>query len=184
MVSDSETALQNYSVFLKKIDSKFTEIQMRNSKNFSCALGCYSCCKAGLTVSSIEAESIKNYLSAHEAVRNGVIENEKSDPHKGQHCTFLDASGACLIYEVRPVVCRSHGSPIKYVVEENEEKFFELDVCPLNFQQDSIAELSEENFMNIDTINTLLAALNMQFGDKTQKRFLLKASELLERNTF
>jgi Fe-S-cluster containining protein len=42
-------------------------------------------------------------------------------------CPNLDDTGACMIYESRPLVCRTFGLPLR-----NDEKYLG-DVCELNF---------------------------------------------------
>lgn len=143
-----------YKEFSQRIDEKFLEIKNKYPESFSCQKGCHSCCKAGLTINAVEKKSIQDFFD--------------KDPEKlpkiqkliriKDRCGFLNSAGECSIYEVRPVVCRTHGAPIQFKDPiKNEESF--RDTCPLNFTKNPIGELPANFVLNLDTINTLLALL-------------------------
>lgn len=70
---------------------------------------------------TVEAERIR---SAHaELLATGV-------PHAPGACAFLDASGACRIYDERPYVCRTQGLPLRWL--DDEAGVEHRDVCELN----------------------------------------------------
>jgi Fe-S-cluster containining protein len=81
-----------------------------------------------------------------------------------EDCAWLDASGRCGIYEVRPLVCRTHGLPL--VFEEDGRML--RDVCPLNFDEgEGLSGLPTADFLNQDTAFTILAALNHAWAEAT-----------------
>jgi Fe-S-cluster containining protein len=89
-----------------------------------CKRGCRACCVDELTVFALEAAQI----AEHHA---GLLES--GEPHAEGACAFLDAAGACRIYEQRPYVCRTQGLPLRWL-EEREDEVVELrDTCELNF---------------------------------------------------
>lgn len=169
-----------YRQLLQKVDLKFDEIHQRHTQKMNCRQGCHSCCLPGLSVSTLEASYIANFLRTHKDVDASCADIEKRDPFNGSRCSFLDATGGCSIYEVRPIVCRSHGVPIRF---ENEHKNMMVDVCPLNFEDMDLGELGGGDFINIDTLNTILAAIAKQFNpDDKGERVLLKHSEISQVN--
>jgi len=95
-----------------KVDAFFTRVEQRHGDDMQCSTGCSDCCHVRLTVTSIEAAAIRTALAAWpEARRAALTANVAAAPP--DRCAALDPSGRCLIYDVRPVVCRSHGAPIR-----------------------------------------------------------------------
>ena len=178
------SAMDNYQALLNKTDAKSAEIVARYPDKINCGRGCHTCCIRGLTVNGIERASIKKYLETRPQLLLNVRENVKNDPHHGQRCSFLDEAGSCMIYEVRPIVCRSHGMPLKIkpelgsqeakVAQNNSSSADELDVCPLNFTDMALADVGSHYFISLETLNTILVLLNQQFDLKNaEKRHLL-----------
>ncbi len=125
-------------------------------------------------MSRLEAKLIQTLLPER---RDLLDQLAKENPHKGKRCAFLDKEGACTIYAVRPVICRSHGAPIQY--RDPQSKDFEKaqrfrDVCTLNFTSKPLQDLPLDDIFNIDTVNTLLSLLQTQsFGKADVERFPL-----------
>jgi len=180
------TVLDNYKVLLEKIDEKSKDIASRYPDKIRCGKGCHSCCLHGLTVNGLEREHIKQYLFSHPKLRATIEENTKLDPHKGQRCSFLDAEGGCLIYDARPIACRSHGVPLKTAYDAHDAAHISssqiyLSVCPLNFTDMDLKDVGDLYFINLDTLNSILVLLNQQFDTKNaEKRFRLTIQGILE----
>ena len=73
-------------------------------------------------------------------------------------CSLL-LDGRCVVYDERPVICRSHGLPL---VMDGQ-----LDVCPLNFEGEDIAELPHTDLLSVDTVTAILITLNQLFCQET-----------------
>jgi hypothetical protein len=75
-------------------------------------------------------------------------------------CPFLHQS-ECLIYERRPIICRTHGYPI--LVDGK------VDYCPVNFksstddEKGSTLTLHSDDILNLQGINDALCIANKQF---------------------
>ena len=179
------SVLDNYNVLLQKTDEKSMEITTRYQEKIRCGKGCHSCCLHGLTVNGLERENIRQHLIANPALVVKVEANARANPHKGQRCTFLDADGACLVYEARPIVCRSHGVPLKTALDPDatvhiSSSEMHLSVCPLNFSDMNLKDVGDHYFINLDTLNTILVLFNQQFDAKNaEKRFLLTPRDIL-----
>ena len=168
-------SFKNYEDLLNKVDDKFQEILRAKPEYFSCKKGCHACCKPGLTVSVIEKEYIKKYFARRPLLINELKNLKKSDPHQGARCEMLNNEGECVIYEVRPIICRSHGSPILFPDEEKPR----LDVCPLNFKGENLEQLEENLKINISILNTILALVNIkEFPESNEERFGLTVDEI------
>jgi len=91
------------------------------ARHIACAAGCGTCCAVNVAVLFPEAVAIAVYLRAHltGSARNkqlgrleelarlvsGLEDEERLFMQRS--CAFLDENGACLIYPVRPLLCRS-----------------------------------------------------------------------------
>ena len=88
-----------------KVDAFFQSVRDRHGDDMQCGSGCSDCCHVRLSVTAVEAAAIR-------ALGRRVMPNP--DPEK---CAALDEHGRCQIYEARPIVCRSHGAPIRMRVD-------------------------------------------------------------------
>lgn len=162
------------------MDEKFEELRARAPARFQCGLGCHACCKPGLTVSAVERARLAAYLRAHPTVAEQARALEQENPHGGERCRFLARDGACLVYEARPLVCRSHGAPLQVTpLGHTEENVRVRDVCPLNFRGVSLAGLPASEVLNVDTLNTLLALLNRLEHPGNEERTPLSVHAIL-----
>lgn len=95
-----------------KVDAFFARVEARHGADMQCATGCSDCCHTRLTVTGTEARAIERELATWDVGRrHALAANAVIAP--ADHCTALDPAGRCLIYAARPVVCRSHGAPIR-----------------------------------------------------------------------
>lgn len=177
-----ELALTQYADLLARIESLFGEIQSRHASAMKCGLGCHSCCKPKLTIGPLEAEKIRRGLAGDAERLASLRALEAADPFKGKRCTFLTAEGGCGIYELRPLVCRSHGVPLQFKdldAGSRDDAPRLRDVCGLNFVGQDIGRLESKDVMNLDTLNTLLALLTQRAYGKKFERVNLKVSAVL-----
>lgn len=170
------TPLENYKRLLGKIDTKFADIVSRQGVHMRCASGCSTCCMRGLTVAAVEAAHIRARLAEDQAMRERVQTAAGQGGPMG--CEFLDKQGACTIYDVRPVVCRSHGVPLTVKLDTDADAWRQY--CPLNFEGIDVESLPELDTMNLDTLNTLLSLINRQLvGDGPSERLPLTPRAML-----
>lgn len=154
--------MDEYQTLLAKIDAKFSEIRRKHPNSFACKAGCHSCCQPGLSVSRIERDNIREHLAQKTEILNRITSELPATEYQGNRCFFLNHRGECSIYNLRPVICRSHGAPIRFKSENADVR----DVCPKNFSELNIDEISDEDFLNIDLINTILAmAGKLKYGE-------------------
>jgi Fe-S-cluster containining protein len=173
-------SLGQYRDLRARVDDKFREISNAYSADFSCRLGCHSCCKPKLTVNALEREELRTHFVAHPEVVKELRELEAANPHHGKRCSFLRADGACSVYEVRPLVCRSHGAPLQFrPLDSKDENLRNRDVCPLNFTAHGISKLPATSVINLDTINVLLALLTRRTFPHDESRTPLRVDSIL-----
>jgi len=74
-----------------------------------CATGCSDCCHVRLTITEVEAAAIRAHVAGWPAAQRRAL----AITGPADHCAALDSAGKCKIYHARPLVCRSHGVPIR-----------------------------------------------------------------------
>jgi Fe-S-cluster containining protein len=113
----------------QKVDAFFARVSERHGADMQCTTGCSDCCHVRLTITQVEAAAIRDLVASWpESWRRDLAppqsliqaDGARETPdatHRGAEtrprCAALDAVGRCKIYEARPVVCRSHGVPIR-----------------------------------------------------------------------
>jgi uncharacterized protein len=148
--------LQEYLNLRDKVDQQFDKIFTKHNSEMSCAEGCHDCCAPDLSVTQIEAEMIREFITA----RPEIVEQLKTlatlNPHQGTRCALLNAEGQCSIYEARPLICRSHGAPVLVQIDAKREG---IDACPKNFKS-GMTMLDVGDWIHLETLNTLLALVD------------------------
>ena len=74
-----------------------------------CQSGCSDCCHVRLSITGVEAAAIRRHVAAMPAAMRAAL----ASVGPTDRCAALDAAGRCKIYDARPLVCRSHGVPIR-----------------------------------------------------------------------
>jgi len=92
-----------------KVDGFFDRVSARHGDDMQCGSGCSDCCHARLTITGVEAAALRALIATWPADHRRTLAELGPD----DHCAALDAAGRCKIYEARPIVCRSHGAPIR-----------------------------------------------------------------------
>jgi uncharacterized protein len=141
---------------------------------FACRKGCSICCELP-SVNYLEARLIADYCAERPetlAKRGGARLPPKEQDGS---CPFI-TDGACRIYEVRPIICRTHGLLLR-------GKSFREPVtisCPYNFREIDCGSVDTALVLDIEKISDNLARLNAAYclahGDikMTSQRIMLR----------
>jgi Fe-S-cluster containining protein len=139
----------------------------------ACRKGCSICCELP-SVNYLEARIIADYCAEHpEALAKKGSARPRASGQDGS-CPFI-TDGACRIYKVRPVICRTHGLLLR------GESFREPVTisCPYNFREIDHYSVGTALVLDIEKISDNLARLNAAYclarGDvkKTSERIRL-----------
>lgn len=142
----------------------FLRVFERHRAAMKCGAGCAECCHQRLTVTGVEAEYIRAGLAKMDAGRRGRISANAISVSE-ESCAALDGEGRCLIYELRPLVCRSHGAPIR--TRDPERGLPVINACYLNFDGgEGLEALPDEDVVDQATVSTVLGALDAAFADE------------------
>ena len=162
--------LNEYGVLRNRIDSHSDRVLAAWEQHFACAEGCSGCCQRDLSVFAIEAHGIRAWLREHPPGLRAPSPTGVSsalpvlEEPAGPGCAMLDSVGRCGVYPVRPLICRSHGLPLAV---PSEGGGLRGDVCPLNFDGGAaLAELPSGDFLSVETVDTVLAALDLRFSEE------------------
>jgi Fe-S-cluster containining protein len=107
------------------VDQTVESICTQHPQEVHCHPGCADCCHAVFDVSFIEAAYIASFLRDNKqiltqqkqqaeqaAVAFEKLVKEGSDPSTARiRCPFLSEENLCLAHSVRPVNCRTYGTP-------------------------------------------------------------------------
>jgi Fe-S-cluster containining protein len=141
---------------VSRVDALCQGIQDVLAGQITCSKGCSSCCTA-ITLFPVEAAALNAALQALPDARRAAILRYVAEHAEGERCPLLD-DHICLLYDARPIICRTHGLPIVYT-EGNEQK---SDCCPLNLSEDG-QSVPGSATIDLDRLNTLLVAVNALF---------------------
>ena len=160
----TEGQFDDYHRLVDKVDRHAARTSEAHGARIACGARCTGCCHRDLTVFPVEAAVIRTWLADHplapEAAPTlpGAATLQLLDLGDAPSpCALLGADGLCRIYPVRPLICRTHGLPL--AIEDDDGLY--ADVCPLSFEGGAgLADLEEADFLVVDTLNAILAAVN------------------------
>lgn len=122
--------LSEYDAVVAKVDAAVAKASA--TAELACRAGCDSCCVAGLSVLPVEAAALRRHL-AQRTERGELAFTAKGNGH----CVFLDVAGRCSVYAARPILCRTHGLPLRTSGEAPRGSLRvvgdDVTVCNLNF---------------------------------------------------
>lgn len=144
--------MRNYQELVKRVDLLCDSIGERLKGHLACRKGCDDCC-LHLSLFAVEAASVAEAIRILPALQQQKLrERAKNARHDGP-CPLLE-DHVCLIYQARPMICRTHGLPILSRVDGNAE----VDFCPENCRE--LTALSGDMIIDLDRLNTALTAIN------------------------
>lgn len=156
--------LENYIRLREKVDSLCDGITTKLGDAITCCPGCSTCCLS-ISVFPVEAAAISEAISSLSQEKRILIQKQASEPSDA--CPLL-CNGLCVVYESRPIICRTHGLPI--ILDEGGTR--RIDVCPMNCGK--MESLPGEAVIDLERLNTMLAAINALYlresGQNVTKR--------------
>ena len=146
-----------YTRILNRADAFFRDVIRKQPQNLQCGRGCSLCCYGLFEIGAADIPLIADGLAGvHPARRKRIIQRaqdvivsshhpalrEASPVEKDEFfertastpCPNLSDAGECMIYDHRPLVCRTFGLPVR-----DGDRYLD-DVCDLNFNAASKAE--------------------------------------------
>ncbi|MCP4628061.1 MAG: YkgJ family cysteine cluster protein [bacterium] len=150
-----KSSFTRYTAFLDKIDTFVKHLQQLHQQQLVCRRGCSDCCRLERNLMPVEFHYLRQQVTTD--LRQRLTDRRKTDC-----CPLLDKND-CLLYEHRPVICRTHGLPLLIT----EQKSTWRDCCPKNFTTVCLDDLPREGLLDLERLNTLLVGINTLFCDQT-----------------
>lgn len=142
---------ETYTRILERADDFFRSVSRDQPQNLQCGRGCSLCCHGLFEIGSGDVPLIADGLAQmHPKRRTMVIRRAREVMTASNHpdlrdctpeekgaffartastpCPNLNERGECLMYEHRPLVCRTFGLPVR----DGED--YIGDICELNFR--------------------------------------------------
>jgi len=99
-------------------------------------------------------------------VRDEVRARAIAKAPPNEMCPALDANGCCQIYDARPVICRSHGVPLRYRHPVPLIHPSRIDVCDKNFTEVSMRSVPVEDLLDQTSLTGELAKIDAGYCDE------------------
>jgi Fe-S-cluster containining protein len=153
---------ERYQELTAKVDTFFTRVQSRYGSAMQCKAGCTACCHVRLSVTALEASVIREGLAGLPEEERARLALRAKQGTRGA-CPALEADGRCALYAWRPLVCRSHGVPIRHREPGAEAS---VSACEKNFEAGAgLPEVSPDCVLDQTTLSTVLGALDAAYAD-------------------
>jgi len=151
--------MSRYPELAAKVDAMFARVQARHGLEMACNTGCSHCCHARLSVTQVEAEAVRALVADWPADRRAALAANVGAAARDR-CTALDGSGRCLVYAARPMVCRSHGAPIRL----REGSLPVVSACRDNFVASGPAAADPDCIIDQETLSAMVLAVDRDAG--------------------
>jgi hypothetical protein len=151
-------SLARYRELVSKVDAFFARVVGRHGHAMQCQAGCSACCLPGLSVTGVEADAVREGLARMPDGERARLRARALQENPAA-CPALDEEGRCGIYAERPLVCRSHGLPIRL---PGPRGLPVIDACPKNFGsiEGGPGALEADCVLDQTTLSTLLLAVD------------------------
>lgn len=146
-----------------KVDAFFARVEARHGDDMQCRTGCSDCCRVRLSVTGVEAAAIASEALRWPEARRRALAPAPAGPGPApsDRCAALDEAGRCRIYEARPIVCRSHGVPIRMRREAQPVSLPVIETCPRNFAR---TEPAPDCVLDQTTLSAMTLAIDREAG--------------------
>lgn len=149
-------ALARLRELAARVDAFFLRVEARHGAAMECRSGCHDCCLPGLSCTGVEARALREALLALPPEAQARLRARAAGP-PGDRCVLLDEEGRCSVYEARPMICRSHGVPVRV---KDRRGLPLIDACPRNFREGGPGALPPPDVLDQETLSTMLLALD------------------------
>ena len=172
-------AFRDYQALIAEVDRQCRRIRRRYAEHIACVKGCAgNCCRIHISVFPVEAVSLARALQKlpREMVRH-IRQKARRTTTFGP-CPLLE-EGACLMYDARAIICRTHGLPTLSEYRGHRSIGF----CQKNFQ--NLPSLPDDDVIDLACLNGSLTSVNHRFviefadGLPPGKRFTIAEALLM-----
>ena len=175
ILTDVNSCLESYRRLVDRVDRMLDGVRSRYPNDIACAKGCDCGCR-NLSIFPVEALSVAMALSDLPASTAADI-RQRALTHSMWDCP-LQEEKACEIYPFRPMICRTHGFPLRTFFNGRPS----IGCCRRNFKNGP--PIPNDAIIDLDRINKSLRAVNAaitgQLGQQVPARLSISAAALIE----
>jgi len=156
-----------YRELTVKVDGFFARVRERHGADMRCGSGCDSCCRTRLTITGVEADALRAHVAAMEPAaraRLAEVAHRPFDP-RDMRCAALEDDGRCLVYDARPIICRSHGAPVRLYGEADGRRIPMVVACTKNFPAGP-EKADADCILDQETLSATLVAIDHVDADE------------------
>jgi hypothetical protein len=161
--------LDSYRQLLARLDAFFERAAARYTEEMRCRPGCDDCCGRDLELHAFEAACLVEAARALQpGARDRIRDRARSCLEDEEAVCPLLEEGRCVVYQARPVICRTHGLALLVPGDGS------LSVCPHNFR--GAEHIEGECVLDLDPVNRILttvSALLSRAGEVPAARVLV-----------
>lgn len=154
-----------YRALADKVDAFVARVTDRHAAELRCAAGCATCCHVRLSITTIEADAIAAWGATRPPDERAAIA-DAARTAAPDRCPALDPDDRCRIYAARPLVCRSHGVPIRL----RERGLPVVTACALNFTARGPAAADPDCILDQELVSTTLGVIERAAGADPARR--------------
>lgn len=148
----SMTGLENYLALLARVKELCRCTAEAFNAHITCRAGCDACCRH-LSVFAVEAAALREALKELPPEKGALVRSKARGADEDSPCPLLH-DGLCLLYQARPIICRTHGLPL-LLLRDGERS---IDFCPENFQ--GLPSIPGSAVIDLERLNMMLATIN------------------------
>lgn len=161
---------ERYRELCDKVDAFFARVEARHRDEVHCDRGCYDCCDVQLTVTGVEATAVRAAWLALDEERRAAVRATWREGATA--CAALDRQGRCAVYEGRPLVCRSHGVPVRFATRRGDHAGPSLPVietCIHNFTTAGPEAADKDCVLDQTTLSAMLLLVDREDAAATER---------------
>lgn len=159
----SSIMFTHYLQLLKKVDATVAELEKRHNDHLRCSTGCDDCCQQELNVCPVELAFIARTIEGMTKELQAQIERRLGSYDEADGDCPLLLQGRCLVYEARPLICRTHGLVLD-LAEQDEKSQIEL-TCAFNYTGLALSDLPPGEAIKQVVLSTILYHVNLPFAE-------------------
>lgn len=160
-------SMARFDSLASDVAREFEAIRQRNLGCMECREGCADCCRCRLSITRVEEAYLREGLKRlPPSARDELRARATAQVPTNEMCPALDANGCCQIYEARPLICRSHGVPLRYRYPVPLIHPSRIDVCDKNFTNIPTKSVPIEDVLDQTSLTGKLAEMDAAYCDE------------------